>query len=62
MRPVCSETTPNWIMEAGDKFLVSDDSVSLVIPAIAKSEEELHTCITTLGRMQVHGRDTSFSH
>jgi len=32
------ETTPDWSMEAGDEFLVSDACVSLLILASAKSD------------------------
>ena len=56
------EIPTNWSMETSDKVPVSDASVSLVIPTVAKSNRDqcfIPARITNLGRMKVHRRDTS---
>ena len=61
-RLVSSETTAKWNMDAGDEFPISDAYVSLVIPTVAKSDQDWNSTpasITTLGKMEVHQRDTS---
>ena len=48
-------------MKAGDEFPVYDAWDSLVIPAVAESKQDRNSTIasiTTVGRMQVHRKDT----
>ena len=52
----------SWSMEASEEVLVSDACVSLVMPAVAKSNQDrnfITASITTLSRIQVHRRVTS---